>query len=261
MGVFSSTGAATNNLISGLGNYEGMMGAKNYLNKGQNAYNQYTQQGINQLQSGANTANTAYDPYSTAGTSAIGTLQDKLANQSSTNPTLSNTSSSGVSAYLNPSSDYTTAQSNKAMESSAIASGGEGGGLAKALSNNASKLAMTNYNNAYQQMLDTNNQNFVQQQQLFNNNQQNISNYQNLANTGLTATNANQQLQQQYNSGINQDYENMGTTGYNTNASKALNYNSGVNNMFGNLGQSASNSGSALDSYFGGSGISSLFSF
>ena len=72
---------------------------------------------------------------------------------------------------------------------------------------------MTNYNNAYQQMLNTNQQNFGQQQQNYQNktdyDQSQISNYGNLANVGLNATTSLQGLLGNYNSAINQDYQNQ----------------------------------------------------
>lgn len=256
-GLFGSIGQSAGSLTSALGNYVGMMEANDSLNTANKDYQNLSNKGINTLQQGQAGANAAYQPYTSAGTTGINGETNAITNRTqSTTPTVTdNSSQNAINNYLNPSAAYTTDQSNKAMEANAIASGGTGGGLAKALSANTANLAMTNYNNAYNQMLQGNNQTFNQQQQNYTNNndyqQQQIQNYGNLANTGLSANNSNQQLQAGYNSGINNDYIGQAETAWNTNASKAKNFNSGINNTFGNVGNSMASGGSALDSLYG----------
>lgn len=259
MAVFGALGQAGGSLTSALGNYVGMDVANDYINKAGEGYNNYANQGIDTLKQGQSAATTAYRPYTQAGETGIAgqtsATQDYLKNVG-TGPQSSQYASGtqNVNDYLNPSAAYSTDQANKAIQASAIAAGGMGGGLAKALSNNANQLAMTNYNNAYNQMLQTNNQNFNQANQQYQNNynaqNQNLANYQNLSNIGLSANNANQQLQSGYNSGINSNYMGMADTAYNKNMSKANNFQTGINNMFTNTGNSMAQGGSAFDSLY-----------
>lgn len=194
--------------FGGLGNY-------NDINKGMNAYDARANQGISTLEQGKAGSTEAYNPYTSVGAQGAAGFGSSIANrQMATQPTASNFSAQGVSDFLNPSAAYTSDQAAKATQASAIAKGGMGGGLAKALSNNANQMAMTNYNNAFNQMLDTGKSNFAQGQQLYQNktdfDQSQIANYGNLANLGLTATGQNQNLLAQYNAGINKDYIDMG---------------------------------------------------
>lgn len=256
-GLFGSLGQSSGALTSALGNYIGMSEANDSLNTANKDYQNLSNKGIDVLKQGGQAANTAYSPYTSAGETGIGGFTSGIVNrQQAATPTVTdNSAQNAISNYLNPSAAYTTDQSNKQMEANAIASGGTGGGLAKALAANTANLAMTNYNNAYNQMLQGNNQTFNQQQQNYQNNndyqQQQIQNYGNLANMGLSANNANQQLQQGYNTGINTDYQGQAETAWNTNAAKAKNFNSGINNTFGNIANSQSSAGSALDSLYG----------
>lgn len=257
MGIFGSIGASAGSLTSAVGNGIGMMEANDYLNKAKQSYDTRAQQGIDTLQSGKSGAESAYRPYTQAGETGVEGLTSGITGrQQAEGPNLTdNTAQNAISNYLDPSAAYTTDQSNKAMQAAGIAGGGMGGGMNKALAANTAKLAMSNYNNAYNQMLQGNQQTFNQEQQEYTNNndyqQQQIQNYAGLTNMGLGATGANQQLQAGYNQGINQDYQGMAEAGWNTNASKAANFNSGINNMAGNVGNSMAQGGEAVDSYAG----------
>ena len=253
-GIFGSLGAMGGQLTSGLGNYIGMQEANDQLNYGKGEYNKFVNQGIGTMQGGASGSTNSFLPYTQAGETGLTGLTSGITGRTQAQlPTQTdNSANNAIQNYLNPSAAYSTDQANKAIEASAIASGGMGGGLAKALSNNANQLAMTNYNNAYNQMLQGNNQTFNQQQLNYQNNndyqQQQIQNYQNLAGLGLNANTTNQANQLAYNQGINKDYMDMADTAWNTAASKANNFNTGINNMFGNIGASMASGGSAFDS-------------
>ena len=257
MGIFGSLGAVAGSLTSAVGNYAGMMEANDYLNKAKQSYDTRAQQGIDTLQAGKSGAESAYRPYTQAGETGVEGLTAGITGREQAQmPGVTDQSAqNAIQNYLDPSAAYTTDQSNKAMQAAAIAGGGMGGGMDKALAANTAKLAMSNYNNAYNQMLQGNQQTFNQQQQNYQNktayDQSQIENYKDLTNVGLGATNSNQQLQSGYNSGINQNYMGMADAGWNTNASKALNFNSGINNMAGNVGNSMAQGGSAGDSYMG----------
>lgn len=219
--------------------------------QGMDAYKDYMNQGISTLNQGKSSSNAAFQPYTNAGTQGLQGYQASIQNrQQAAQPSLSNSNpQTAISSYLDPSAAYTSDQAMKATQASAIAKGGMGGGLAKALSNNANKMAMTNYNNAYQQMLDTGNQNFNQQNTIYGNktayDQSQIGNYGNLANMGLQATGTNQGLQFQYNNGINQNYGDLAASqqsGYNQKGKTS-------GDMWNNIGSSLS---SGITSLFGG---------
>lgn len=197
-----------------VGGLFGGIGQYNDTQRGMTSYRNLANQGITALQQGKADANAAFSPYTDAGKTGVsgltGATQGYTDTAMSGMPTAQTTTPQGTQAWLDPSADYSTAQANKAMQASALAKGGAGGGLARSLANNAQKMAMTNWNNAAQQQMQANNQNFQQNQQnwqnKFNVANQNVGNWQNLANVGLTATGQNQGLQAQYNAGINSNY-------------------------------------------------------
>lgn len=240
--VAAAAAKTAGGLAGGVGNY-------NDIQKGMTAYNNNVQAGTGVLQAGQAGANAAYSPYTQAGQTGIAGQVDAITGrQQAQGPTLSNASPASAMSYLDPSAAYSQNQAMHAAQAAGAASGGMGGGMLKALSNNANSMAMTNYNNAYQQMLGTNQQNFGQQQQQYQNNtdfqQQQIGNYAGLAGQGLQATGANQQLQAGYNQGINQNYNNMASNAMQGWAKKGDIFN-GTATSLGN------NVGGAISSIFG----------
>lgn len=111
--------------------------------------------------------------------------------------------------------------------------------MLRALSRDANKMAMTNWNNAYDKMLQTNAQNFGQQQQNYTNTndfqQQQIQNYGDIANRGLSATGTNQGLQQGYNNAINQNLLGIGQSQAQGNIAKGNLFNSVASGLGQNL--------------------------
>ena len=199
------------------GEYMGGQSAKDAINRGEKAYGQKQQMGIDTLNTGKSDNNAAYSPYTQVGSqgaAGFGSAVQNYLSNVGTGPQASQyqTTAGGTQAYLDPSAAYSTDQANKATQASALAKGGMGGGLAKALSNNANKMAMTNWNNAFNQQAQANQQNFVQANQQWQNNfnaqNQNVANYSNLANLGLNATTSNQGNQLAYNQGIGTMYGN-----------------------------------------------------
>jgi len=197
-------------LIGGYGNSQdistGMAGYQNDVNAGTSVLNQ-----------GKADANAAYSPYTSAGATGASGMEAAIQGrtQAPNAAVTDNSASNAIANYLNPSAAYSIDQSNKAMASQGIASGAAGGVMAKALSNNANQMAMTNYNDAYGQMLAGNNSTYNQQNTNANNtnayNQQQIGNFGSLAGMGLNATTANQTAQGQYNTGINENWNNIAT--------------------------------------------------
>jgi hypothetical protein len=194
-----------------LGSVAGALGQNAMLNKGLNQYNEYVGKGTDQLRTGKSEAGAAYDPYKATGADAVSAQADLVNNrQMATQPTASNTDPNDVSAWLNPMATWQQNQATKAGTAAGIATGATGGGMQRALANNASKMAQGSWNDAYNQMLQANNQNFGQGQQLYENqtgfDQSQIDNQGRLADRGLTATGQEQQLQAGYNTGINENY-------------------------------------------------------
>lgn len=227
----------------------GGLGQSNDVQRGMDAFKTSVGQGTNILSAGAQSANQAFNPYTQAGQTGIQGYVDAIQNrQNAPMATVTdNSAQNAIQNYLDPSAAYTMDQASKATQASALAKGGMGGGLAKALSNNANKMAMTNYNNAFNQMLQGNAQTFGQQNTNYGNqtayDQSQIGNWGNLSNLGLTATGQNQQNQLGYNTLMNQNWNDI-----------ANSQQSGYNQKGKIFGDTASGIGSGLVS-----GITSLF--
>lgn len=225
-----------------LGGLAGTLAANNSIDKGMRDYRNNVNKGSDVLRAGQAAANSAYSPFTTAGATGATGLATAITNrQQATQPTLQVSDPTAAMGYIDPSAKYTADQANKAALATGIAGGALGGGMMKALSNNANKMAMTNYNNAYNQMLQSNKQNFDQQQQQYANttdyDQSQITNYGNMANMGLTANTANQGLQQQYNSGINTNYGAIGASQASGNAAKGGMWNNFANSAGDTISQ------------------------
>ena len=194
-------------LISGLGQ-------SSKVRDGMDAFKASANQGIATYNQGKQASDQAFNPYTGVGSAASGQLgsaaRDYKGEALAGMPQQQTTTAQGTQAWLDPSAAYSMDQANRATQASALAKGGMGGGLAKALSNNANKMAMTNWNNAYNQQLGANAQNFNQGNQLWQNKKSaldtNINNLQGVSDMGLTAQNANQGNQLAYNQGINSNY-------------------------------------------------------
>ncbi len=252
----TATGAATGATIAGpygaliggglsaLGSLFGGFGASNSANKARQAFNEQAQNGINVLQQGKTAANAAFNPYASAGDVAS---QNELAavqnRQQAQTATYDPVTAAGAKEWLDPSVNYQIDQSNRAIQASALAKGGVGGGLARALSNNAQKYAQTYWTQAQQNQLAAKNQNFNQQDVNYQRNNQyqqdQINNYGNIATRGLTATGANQTLQSAYNKDINSNYIDMGNAGSIANYNKGKIFQDTANTIGNSLGKAA----------------------
>jgi hypothetical protein len=194
-----------------LGPLVGGIMQNNDITKGMNAFRENVQQGTGVLKAGQAGANAAFDPYQKTG--AAGTQGELSAVQNRTmapQPTATNTSAGGVEQWLNPMATWQQNQASKAGSAAGIATGATGGGMQRAIANNAGKMAAGNWNDAYNQMLQANAQNFGQGQAQFENktnfDQSQIGNYGALAQRGLSAVGANQGLQAGYNEGVSNNF-------------------------------------------------------
>lgn len=231
--IAAAAAAAAGPLIGGIQN-------STDIQQGMKQYQDYTGKGTAVLQGGLDSANAAYSPYTATGAAGTSGELDGIQNRQQTDqPSLSNVNPSQAMSYLDPSAAYSTDQSNKAIQAQALASGGAGGGMMKALSNNANDRAMTNYNSAYSQMLNTANTNFGQQQQQYANqtgyDQSQIQNYAGLAGQGLQAVSGNQSIDAGYNNGINQNWGDI-----------AANQQSGYSALGANANATAKSVGNAI---------------
>lgn len=225
------------------GSVVGALGQNEALNRGLNAYNKNVGQGTQALQAGQQGANVAFDPYSRTGATANqGQLEAVQNRTQAAQPTLSNTSAEGIASWLNPMATWQQNQATKAATAAGVATGATGGGMQRAISADANTRAQGSWNDAYNQMLQANNQNFGQQQQQYQNqtgfDQSQIDNLGGIAQRGLSAVGANQGLQQGYAQGINQNFGNMANTAMDVNAVKGQLWNdtaTGFGNTSGNM--------------------------
>lgn len=243
----AGSGGLFSGIVSGIGDAVGAHLALGELNDAKGNYDNAMGQGINAQQQGLDQANAAYQPYTGAASQGISSLGSAInGRQMAAQP---QSSSYNVNDYMNPSAAYSTSQANTATQSSSLAHGGLGGGLAKALSNNANKMGMTNYNNAYQQMIDTNSQKFNQGQQQYVNktdfDQSQIGNRQNYATLALQGLSQGQQLGHGYRDTISSMYGKKADTAMSIGENKASLANTAT--------QSATNSiGAGGGSFLGG---------
>lgn len=242
--AFGPYGALVGGGLSAIGSIVGGNAASKAAAKAKKEFNAKAQQGIGVLQSGATGATTAFNPYTIAGsTGQAGELSAVQNRTQAPTATYNPVTAAGAQEYLDPSADYQMDQSNRAIQASALAKGGVGGGLARALSNNAQKMAQTYWTQAQQNQLAAKNQNFNQQDVNYQRNNQyqqdQINNYGNIANRGLTATGANQTLQQKYNEGINSNLLDMGNAGSTAQYNKGKVFQDTANTVGNNLGKAA----------------------
>lgn len=226
-------------LIGGMGQY-------NDTQRGATAYRNLANQGIGALKQGKQESNAAFAPYQEAGVQGAsgaaaanaGYKNEALSGMADTNAT--RTTAQGTQAYLDPSAAYSTDQARRSLQASALAKGGVGGGLARAVARDAQDRAMTNWNNAFQQQATANQQNFGQANQNWQNKntvlQNNVGNYQNLMNAGIQGTQANQQIQAGYNTNINQNYMNQGDATQGAWNSKGKIFNDTMTGLGNNIG-------------------------
>lgn len=193
-------------IIGGIGNSQD-------VSQGSQDYNSAINAGSALLANGQQGATAAFSPYTTTGTTAIGNEANAINNRTQApNATVTdNSSQNAISNYLNPSSTYSINQADNALQSAGIAGGAVGGGLLKALTNNANQMAQTNYNNAYGQMIQgntlTNSQQNQNAQNTNNYTQQQVQNQSGLAGQGLQAASTDQTLQNNYLTQENQNQQ------------------------------------------------------
>ena len=224
-----------------LGNLAGGIGQGSQLKRGLNQFKTNTNLGTQALQQGIQGANEAYSPYtSTGATGAAGQLAAVQGRQQAAQPTLTGADPSGVQQWLNPMATWAQNQATRAATAAGVATGATGGGMQRAISADAVNRANTNWNDAYNQMLQANAQNFGQQQQQYQNqtayDQSQIENLGALANRGLLAVGGNQGINQGYIQGINQNYGNLANAALGVKSAQGQLFNNTATNFGNNLG-------------------------
>jgi hypothetical protein len=212
----------------------------NDIQQGMQDFQNNVNQGTDVLKQGQAGSNAAFSPYTTAGATGASGMEAAIQGrtQAPNAAVTDNSAGNAIANYLDPSSAYSIDQANKEIQAEGIAGGAVGGGMEKALSNNANQMAQTNYNNAYSQMLAGNNLTNTQQntnaQNTNNFTQQQVGNFGQLAGLGLNATSSNQGLQAGYNSGINSNFGDI-----------AVDQQSGYNALGKNANNTATNAGNS----------------
>jgi hypothetical protein len=205
VGLAQSGSLLAGPIVGGIGNAQD-------ISDGSQQYNSAINAGSNLLNQGMQGADTAFNPYTSTGSTAINNEANAIntRTQAPNAAVTDNSSQNAIANYLNPSSTYSVNQADNAIQSAGIAGGAVGGGLLKALSNNANQMAQTNYNNAYSQMLQgnqlTNTQQNTNAQNTNNFTQQQIQNQSGLAGQGLQAASTNENLDLNY---LNQENQNQ----------------------------------------------------
>lgn len=212
-------------LLGTVSSIAGGVGQSRAYSKGLRDYKNAVGQGTDQLRTGMETATQAYDPYAQAGVAGTqGELSAVQGRQQAALPQLQQTTATSAREWMDPSSNFMQDQARKAALSSGLATGATGGGMQKAIADNAAKMGLTAWNSAAGNALAANQANFGQQQQNYQNltdyQQQQIGNYGNIANRGLQSQNALQGLLGQYNTGINQNYTGIADAALGVNAAK-----------------------------------------
>lgn len=225
-------------LLGSVASIAGGIGQDRMYAKGLRDYKNAVGQGTEQLRSGMTTATQAYDHYAQAGVAGqAGELAAVQGRQQAALPQLQQTTAESARAWMEPGADYMQDQARKAAQSSGLATGATGGGMQKAIADNAAKMGLTAWNSAAANNLAANQANFGQQQQNYGNitdyQQQQIGNYGNIANRGLQSQNALQGLLGQYNQGINSNYTGIGQAALGT----AQNRGDIWRNTTGNIGK------------------------
>lgn len=149
---------------------EGMDEQRKYINEGTQAYKDQMAQGIAGLQAGQAGLAGGYSPYTTmGGDAAAGLAQGGYNAVMPGQPVASNYGPSSADPWLSKISDYSLRKANAATQASALAKGGMGGGLARALSDQSQDYAKQYWQDANTAAQNAANMNFGQQQQQYAN--------------------------------------------------------------------------------------------
>lgn len=236
MGMFSAMGASIGAIGQGIAAKKGMDAQRQTMNDAA-ARAQGT------LTAGRNEARSDFSPFMSAGATAAGNATNLIgASGNIAAPEMSQPFN--FQQWNDPSANYALQQSNATLQNSALAKGGMGGGLARALSENATNMANQNYQNAFKNYTTNAEQVFNQGQTRYKDineqEQQKIANTQNLANMGLTATGNYGGLAAKYNEGIAGNQYQLGTD-------QAHITSSGYKDMGGAFNTANTQAGSAVD--------------
>jgi hypothetical protein len=221
MGMFEAMGQNIGSMGNLYTTQQGAEEARKYLNSAQTQYQDLANQGIGALNSGMDKGLTGYSPYQNAGQNSLAGQMGAIGQMQGAQPQQSGAFS--FDTFKDPSAQYSMDQSNRALQSSAVAKGAGGGGLATALQRNSANLATQNYGNAYQRYLQQNQQDFGQQQQKFSNLGNIAGQYGNVSGMGLNAAQGAGNLGLGYNQAINQNYLSQAGNASDIQQGKAMN--------------------------------------
>lgn len=245
-------GALAGGLIGGLGGLMSGNAAARRASAASDAYAAKAAKGREALTAGRAGVTANFDPYTQLGTQMAGQYGTEVA-KGQNQPGFSYTPDEfNFSTEKDPGAQYRMEQANKALQASAIAKGGMGGGFAKALQANAQGLASQEFQNAWNRNMEKNKFGYQRAADQYTRDYTSQQDYLNRLKSGSEAGQgaAGQLsgLQQGYDTGVNSSWLSEGEAGL-----KAA----GLGNEYQTGGEAALTSGlgSAL-----GSGLQSWFS-
>lgn len=248
----SLAGSIGSSLVSGIG---GLLAGSSAANRAKSASREYAAKaakGREALVAGRAGVTANFDPYTQLGTQMAGQYGTEVA-KGQNQPGFSYTPDEfNFSTEKDPGAQYRMEQANKALQASAIARGGMGGGFAKALQANSQGLASQEFQNAWNRNMEKNKFGYTRAADQYTRDYTSQQDYLNRLKSGSEAGQgaAGQlsKLQQDYDTGVNSSWLSEGEAGI-----KAA----GLGNEYQTGGQAAlaSGLGSAL-----GSGLQSWFS-
>ena len=248
----SLAGSIGSSLVSGIG---GLLAGSSAANRAKAASREYAAKaakGREALTAGRSGVTKNFDPYTQLGTQMAGQYGTEVA-KGQNQPGFSYTPDEfNFSTEKDPGAQYRMDQANKALQASAIAKGGMGGGFAKALQANSQGLASQEFQNSWNRNMEKNKFGYQRASDQYGRDYTSQQDYLNRLKSGSEAGQgaAGQlsEIQQGYDTGVNSSWLSEGEAGI-----KAA----GLGNEYQTGGQAAlaSGLGSAL-----GSGLQSWFS-
>jgi hypothetical protein len=158
------------------------------------------------LTAGRGQAEAAYSPYAQFGTDATAMYGDALKGGAQAPEFNYQQDEFSFDQYQDPGAQYRMDQANKAIQASAIAKGGVGGGLARALQGNSQGMASQEYANSFNRFQDTSKMLYGQAADQWNRDntvqQQHLNRLQGAQSQGQAGQLAQSSLLQGYDSGI-----------------------------------------------------------
>lgn len=259
MGILSSLNAGIGGLVQAFGTNDAATDAARKYREQAAQYGQTAGQGRDVLTQNQQAANQAYSPYGQLGTQAAGAYSQALA---AGQPGFNYQQGQfNFDQFADPGAQYRMDQANKAIQASAIAKGGLGGGTAKALQANSQGMASQEFANSFNRFQDTSRMLYGQAADQYNRGQQWTDRLGNAAAQGQQGAATMAGLNQGYANALNSNWlgQAQAQAGLNSQgidarlAGQAAMY-KGLNTAGQQFGQSADEGWEEYKSLYGGFG-------